>query len=110
MLAKYFTLLAAASVSSGTVLDSDPNTNLFARLMPIFQAEESKAVEQGSQPLLGGESTYSLEEATRRVESLVEKGIIERGKADKLLQSLNYAERVRHIASLMDGGRLVSKE
>ena len=108
MIGKYITIFASASVCTGTVLDSDPNANLFARLMPVFQDEEAVAVDQGSKPLLGGETSYSLEEATKRVESLVEKGIIERAKADKLLQSLNYAERVRHIASLMDGGRLVS--
>jgi hypothetical protein len=108
MLFKIISYIGIASVYSRTVLDSDPNSNLLARLLPLFEAEESNYVSKGAKPLLGGETEYSLGEATARIQSLVDSGILEKDKAERLVQSLHYAERVRHIASLMDGGKMVN--
>jgi hypothetical protein len=98
-------LLALVSVCAGTVLDADPNANLFSRLLPVFAKEEEQSIVERKSPLLGGETQLSLEEATRRVNKLVDMGVFDPEKASKLLHSLNFAKSVHHIASLMDGGR-----
>ena len=91
--------------SHATVLDSDPNTNLFSRMLPIFEKEEEESIIGGMKPILGGETEFTLEEATNRVQKLVGKGVLGKDEGAKLLNSLNYAERLRQIASLMDGAK-----
>jgi hypothetical protein len=102
-------LLSISALGMCSVLDSDPNANLFTRLLPVFENEEEHSVVQGKTPLLGGETGYSLQEATERVQKLLDEGVIDEPNGTKLMNSLRYAERVRHVASLMDGGKLVSE-
>ena len=99
------TLSSAALLLQGTVLDSDPNSNLFSRMLPIFDKEEEESIIDHKKPILGGETEFTLEEATQRVQKLVDEGVLGKDESAKLLNSLHYAERVRQIASLMDGAK-----
>ncbi len=102
-------LCCLANISTCTVLDSDPNANLFSRLLPVFAEEAEQAVAQRKSPLLGGETELSMEEASKRVKKLVDMGILDQAKGSKLINSLHFASNLRQIASLMDGVKLAKR-
>jgi hypothetical protein len=89
-----------------TVLDADPNRNLFARLFPVFEAEEAELVAAKKIPVLGGETSESIAEATALAQQLVESGKVSKEVGDKLIESLHNASRVKKLVSLLDGGHM----
>jgi hypothetical protein len=95
-------------VCHSTVLDMDANANLFSRMLPVFEQEEEELVATGKRPLLNGETHQSLVEAVSKVHKLMDTGVIEKEKGIRLLGSLEYAERVQKLASLLDGARLIT--
>ena len=101
-------LAAMLSISNSTVLDMDANANLFSRMLPVFEQEEEELVATGKRPLLNGETHQTLDEAVSKVHKLMDAGVIEKEKGIRLLGSLEYAERVQKLASLLDGARLIT--
>jgi hypothetical protein len=77
-------------------------------MLPVFEQEEEELVATGKRPLLNGETHQSLVEAVSKVHKLMDTGVIEKEKGIRLLGSLEYAERVQKLASLLDGARLIT--
>ena len=102
------TYMAALAIlgSSAAAPYSDPNSRLFAHMAPVFQMEQEKLISDKRQPILEGSSLVVLEEASARVLKLVESGAISRDKGEKLIHSLEAAQKVRKLASLLDGTKV----
>ena len=99
-------LFSAVLKAEATVLDADPNRNLFSRLLPVFEAEETQLVAAKKIPVLGGETSESIAEATALAQQLVMSGRVSKEVGDKLIESLQNASRVKKLVSLLDGGRM----
>ena len=94
--------LAAMSVCAEPFADA--NSRMFAHLAPVFQRDEERLIADQKRPVLGGATLGSLEEASARVMRLIESGTIPKEKGERLIHSLEAAQKVRKLASLLDGG------
>ena len=81
---------------------SDPNAHLFQHMLPVFQKEEQdRLAKMNSLPSLGSESEESLDAAMVKLDALVKLGHLDQGKAKKLMEALQAAHQIRHVAAVL---------
>jgi hypothetical protein len=98
--------MSLAIVNLSVSIEIDPNGSLIERMIPKFQAEETKNIRSHKVPALGGETAGSLAEAVAQVEDLKSRGLVRTTRADKLIDTLRAMEEVQKVAALMDGSSL----